>query len=222
MTARDVVFMLLILLLVGALKFVGAAHARETAIQEANLAAALDTTRLTLHDSVAARTRLVTQAGVVVDSLDRALALALEDRDATALSLTQTRVSFDSVTALAQSPTRDTVFVREGGDSVRVATFELQGPPISGNQVVRVGRKVSLDSRLKVSPFTTTYAIACSGSEAVVSWSTPDWVTATHKAGQVDPIVCNPLQPGLFQFDAGDGVAFGAGVVLTLLLTLVR
>jgi len=220
-TARDVVFMLLILLLVGALKFVGAAHARETAIQEANLAAALDTTRLTLHDSVAAKTRLATQAGIVVDSLDRALALALEDRDATALSLTRVEIKFDELQLLAQSPTRDTVFV-EGKDSTRVATFKLEGPPIEGSQTVSVTDKVRLDSFLRVTPFTTTYAVACAGTDAVVSWSVPEWVQATHKAGKVDPIVCNPLQPGLFQFDAGDGVAFGAGVVLTLLLTLAR
>lgn len=194
---------------------------RERDIAEANERAALDTTRIHLVDSLRASSRLVEQREIDIENLDAALQVALRDRDADAVTLTRLQFSFDSVVVVAQTPDTDTVFVDLQGDTIREASFAHAGPPIEGTSTVRVGprRAITLDSRLTVSPFAATYSLGCARSDAVVSWSVPDWVNASFEAGLVDPAVCNPLQPGLFHIDVGDGLAFGLGAASTLLVT---
>lgn len=191
---------------------------RELTIAEANERAALDTTRFTLTDSVAAATRLAEQAAIETDSLSGALAAALEDRSAALVTLQRTRVQIDSLVALAQTPTTDTVIVTQA-DTVRVATFELRGPPISGTQTVRAGALILLDSRLKVSPFSVTYGVACSGSDAVFTWDTPRWITTSFQGGKVDPRVCNPPPArSLFSISTGKSLWLVAGGLLGYVL----
>jgi hypothetical protein len=192
---------------------------RARRVAEANERAALDTTRVHLVDSVASYSRLVQQRQIDIEILDDALQVALNDRNAEARAAATLQISLDSVTLVAQTPVTDTVEI-VGSDTTRVATFELQGPPIQGQQVVRVTDAITLDSRLLVTPFTFAYAVGCADSEAVVSWSVPEWVNASFGTGQVDPVVCNPLQPGLFRIDAGTGLAFGLGAAITLLLVV--
>lgn len=195
---------------------------RELRISEANTRAALDTTRLHLVDSVAAKTRLVQQHEISDEILGEALRIALAERDAEAVAHARLRVSFDSLRVVAQAPDTDTVIIDERGDSVRTATFTHTGPPIEGTQIVTVPptRPITLTSRLAVSPFAASYSVGCAGPDAVVSWSVPEWVRADFDDGRVDPMVCNPLQPGLFRIDAGTGMAFVLGAVTSLLLLL--
>ena len=120
--------------------------------------------------------------------------------------------------AIGQTATTDTIIVTET-DTVRVAAFELQGPPISGVQTVRSGPQITLDSRLVVSPFSISYGVACSGADAVFSWETPDWVSTTFESGTVDPLVCNPVpQRNLFSFSPGKSIWLVAGGILGYVL----
>ena len=191
---------------------------RDLTIAEANTRAALDTTRTTLTDSLAAATRLAEQSSVQADSLSGALADALQDRSAALRSLQRTRIRFDSVVALAQTPTVDTIVVTEN-DTIRVASFPLGGPPIEGVQTVRVGAMILLDSRLNVSPFSITYGVACSGSDAVFAWETPPWVRTSFESGTIDPLVCNPApRASLLTVNAGKTIWLVAGGLLGYVL----
>ena len=191
---------------------------RELTLAEANTRAALDTTRVSAADSVTAATRLANQASIENDSLSGALAAALADRGATLRTLQRTRVRIDSLVALGQTATTDTIIVT-ATDTVRVASFELEGPPISGAQTVRVGPAITLDSRLVVTPFTVSYGVACAGSDAVFSWDTPDWVSTTFESGAVDPLVCNPLpRASMFSISTGKSFWLVAGGLLGYVL----
>jgi len=197
-------------------------YKRGARIAEANERAALDTTRITLIDSVAAATRLAVQARIIPDSVSDALAEALSDRDAALVAIQRSTIAFDSLVKVGQRPTVEVIEIEpETGDSIRVATFEHEGPPIEGEQTVRVGPEITLDSRLRVSPFTVGFGLACADRAPVFTWDTPEWVHATFQSGTVDPVVCDPPSPGLFSIDVGSGLWFGAGVVTTLLIMIV-
>lgn len=192
--------------------------AREAQISANNLQAALDHTRRVLGDQATAATRLAAQRTIERDELGELLDEALEQRDASVVALQEMEFSFDSLTRVRQTPVVDTVVV-EGSDTVRVATFTQEGPPIAGVQTVRVGLGITLDSRLAVSPFTIRVGVACSGTAPVFSWEAPNWVDATYRTGAVAPEVCYPQSGGsLFEISTGKsiwaGLAFGLGVVV--------
>lgn len=198
-------------------------ESRARRVAEANERAALDTTRMHLVDSLAAYSRLVEQRSIDIENLDAALQVAIRERDAEAVAFNRLQFRFDSLVTVGQTPVTDTVFVDPQGDSIRQAEFTQIGPPIEGSQTVQVGPRrlgnpITLDSRLRVSPFAASYSLGCAESDAVVSWSVPDWVNASFEAGLVDPAICTPLQPGLLHIDAGDGLAFGLGALSTLLI----
>ncbi len=228
------IILILILLVVTGLSVRGMSAARrDLAVAEANERAALDTTRTHLRDSVAASTRLAVQAAIIPDSVSDALAEALQDRDANLVAFQRSEIAFDSVVALGQVAAVDTVFV-EGEDTIRVVTFELEGPPIRGEQVVKLtpgtpvpGQarplSVTLDSRLVVSPFSITYGIACQNNDPVFAWKTPDWVTATFAGGTVEPDVCyTPPPTPILSISVGKSVWLAAGVAVGYLLSEVR
>lgn len=191
---------------------------REAEVAEQNLRAAFDSTMAVFREQVRSSTRLAVQSRIEAEDATEAMREALEERDASLVALQTLEVQFDSLEREAQTPEIDTVFV-ENGDTVRVATFALEGPPIEGEQIVRVNRDITLDSRLRVSPFSLGYGIACSGSAPVFTWDTPEWVQARFVEGTVDPSVCyQEPSSALFEISTGKSIwlllGFGAGLAL--------
>lgn len=188
---------------------------RNLQVARDNLAAAHDTTRTHLVDSVRSYSRLALQNEDVADSLSEALAAALSARDSDAATVQSLRVEVASLRVQSQAASTDTVFV-ESGDTVREASFVHEGPGIEGRQLVRVGREVVLTSDLFVTPFTISTAVGCDDETPVFAWDSPDWVTASFERGVVSPDVCRPQQvTPILSFTPGRGVwalfALGAG-----------
>jgi hypothetical protein len=190
---------------------------RELEVADQNMAAAVDSTQRVLMAQVEASTRLATQSQIEAGESSDAMFEALRQRNAALVTLNRTRIQMDSVVALRQEPRTDTVFV-ENGDTIRVATFPMAGPPIEGEQVVRAGPRITLDSRLRVSPFSIAYGVACSGTAPVFTWDTPDWVRTEFERGTVDPSVCYTPAPSLFEISTPKiiwlilGLGLGLGV----------
>lgn len=210
----------LIVLLFGAVgfttnKLMDSRRALEVADQ--NMAAAVDSTQRVLMAQVEASTRLATQTQIEAEESSDAMFEALRQRNAALVALNRTRIQMDSVVALRQEPRTDTVFV-ENGDTVRVASFPMTGPPIEGEQTVRVGPRITLDSRLRITPFSIAYGVACSGTAPVFTWDTPSWLTTEFERGTVDPSVCFTPAPSLFEINTPKviwlilGLGLGLGV----------
>lgn len=210
----------LIVLLLGAVGFTTnklVASNRALEVADQNMNAAVDSTQRVLMAQIEASTRLATQSQLEAGESSDAMFEALRQRNAALVAMNRFRIQVDSVVALRQEPRTDTIFV-ENGDTVRVATFPLTGPPIEGEQVVRVGPRITLDSRLRVSPFSISYGIACAGTAPVFTWDTPDWLTAEFDRGTVDPSVCYTPAPSLFEINTSKviwlilGLGLGLGV----------
>ena len=216
----DYWYIVVILVLVASLGLQArrAGHWRTQAqVAEANERAALDTTRTYLADTVAAYSRLALQREADMDSLGAAHREALDDLGATLRALQNAEVRIDSLVVVAATPVTDTIVV-EGGEEVRVATFTMEGPPISGQQDVRVSSQITLDSRLSVSPFSIGYSMACADNAPLMTWQTPAWVQVSLDEGSVDPLICNPPQRSLLTWGTDRMLWGGAGILTGLVL----
>ena len=188
-------------LLFGGFSFAQARNAeRARVIAENNERAARDITRKVVVDQSQAISRLQEQATINAKSLDAALQRMIHDRDATTKAVTGIQVAIDSIETNNQRPT--TVATVNGTNK---ATFTHTGPPIEGHQEVTVdstGKNISLDSHLRVTPFTVTYALGCDKRHApVASFQSPSWVQTSFTQGTVDPGVCNPPKTPLWSFN---------------------
>lgn len=210
----------LIVLLLGAVGFTTnklVASQRALEVADQNKAAAVDSTQRIFLAQVEASTRLATQSQIESEESTEAMFEALRQRNAALVALNRTRIQMDSLVSLRQEPRTDTVFV-ENGDTVRVVSFPLVGPPIEGEQLVRLGPSITLDSRLRVTPFSISYGVACAGTAPVFTWDTPGWITADFDRGTVDPSVCFTPAPSLFEINTPKviwlilGLGLGLGV----------
>jgi hypothetical protein len=190
---------------------------RDLEVSLQNEKAAADETQRVLRDQIAASTRLAVQARIDASDATVAMQEALDERDASLVVVQQLEVQVGRLERLAQVPRTDTVFV-ENGDTVRVATFVQEGPPIEGEQTVRVSQAITLDSHLRVSPFSLGFGVGCAGTAPVFTWDTPDWVDATFQRGTVDPSVCYTPSTSLFEISTGKTLWLGVGLGLGFLI----
>lgn len=211
----------LIVLLLGAVGFTTnklMASQRALEVADQNMTAAVDSTQRVLLAQIEASTRLAEQSQIEAGESSDAMFEALRQRNAALVTLNRTRIRMDSIVELRQEPRTDTVYV-ENGDTIRAVSFPMTGPPIEGDQLVRVGAGITLDSRLRVTPFTITYGIGCAGTAPLFTWDTPSWVTADFERGTVEPSVCYTPAPSLFEINTpkviwlilGLGLGLGAG-----------
>ncbi len=115
------------------------------------------------------------------------------------------------------------------GDTVRIAPFQIEGPPVEGEIVVEVPKdpsaSIMLTTVLKPSPWEATLQLGCTEAHvASFALDTPDWVPMNIGLGVVDQDVCLPLPnisfaADLFSFSASKVVWAGAGGIVVLLLS---
>ncbi len=114
------------------------------------------------------------------------------------------------------------------GDTVRIAAFVEEGPPVEGEIVVEVPKNpnapIMLTTVLRPSPWDATLQLGCTDNHvASFALDTPAWVEATIGLGVVDQDVCLPLPDlsfagELFRINASKVVWAGAGALVALLL----
>ena len=108
------------------------------------------------------------------------------------------------------------------GDTVRIAAFVEEGPPVEGEMVVEVPidprASIMLTSVLRPSPWEATIQLGCTPEHAATfAFDAPDWVPAKVALGAVDAEVCNPMPNlsfagELFRIDTSKLAWAGAGV----------
>lgn len=114
------------------------------------------------------------------------------------------------------------------GDTVRIAAFVEEGPPVEGEIVVEVPKNpnaaIMLTTVLKPTPWDAKLQLGCTeNSVASFALDTPDWVPMTIELGVVDQDVCLPLPDisfaaDLFSINASKVVWAGAGGLVVWLL----
>ena len=114
------------------------------------------------------------------------------------------------------------------GDTVRIAAFQEEGPPVDGEIVVEVpkdpNRPIMLTTVLRPSPWNATLQLGCTERHvASFAFDAPDWVPGTIALGVVDQDVCNPLPDisfagELFRIDAPKVVWAGLGGLAVFLI----
>ena len=115
------------------------------------------------------------------------------------------------------------------GDTVRLAVFVEEGPPVEGEIVVEVPRDpnaaIMLTTVLRPTPWDATIQLGCTEDNvASIALDTPDWVPLTIGLGVVDQDVCLPLPDvsfaaDLFSISPSKLVWGGVGAVVALMLT---
>jgi len=115
------------------------------------------------------------------------------------------------------------------GDTVRLAPFQITGPPVEGEIVVEVPKdpaaSIMLTTVLRPSPWDAKLQLGCT-EDLIASFAldAPDWVPLNIGLGMVDQDVCLPLPDvsfaaNLFSISPSKLVWAGAGGVIALLLT---
>lgn len=114
------------------------------------------------------------------------------------------------------------------GDTVRIAAFQEEGPPVEGEMVVEVPKdpraSIMLTSVLRPTPWEATIQLGCTPEHvATFAFDAPEWVPATVALGAVDAEVCNPMPNlsfagELFRIDTSKVIWAGAGGVLAIVL----
>ncbi|KKN68910.1 hypothetical protein LCGC14_0446960 [marine sediment metagenome] len=114
------------------------------------------------------------------------------------------------------------------GDTVRIAAFVEEGPPVEGEIVVEVPKNpaapIMLTTVLRPTPWDATLQLGCTKDNvASFALDSPDWVPLTIELGVVDQEVCLPLANTtfagkLFSLDVSKVVWAGAGGLVALLL----
>ena len=144
-------------------------------------------------------------------------------------ALTDLRIVFDAqMREFDQALVEMADAVTPQGDTVRIAAFQEEGPPVEGEIVVEVPKNpnapIMLTTVLRPSVWDATLQLGCTENHvASFALDTPDWVRATIGLGVVDQDVCLPLPDisfaaDLFRIDASKLVWAGAGGILALLL----
>ncbi|KKM88499.1 hypothetical protein LCGC14_1258200 [marine sediment metagenome] len=144
-------------------------------------------------------------------------------------ALTDLRIVFDAqMREFDQALVEMADAVTPQGDTVRIAAFVEEGPPVEGEIVVEVPKNpnapIMLTTVLRPSVWDATLQLGCTENHvASFALDTPAWVRATIELGVVDQDVCLPLPEisfaaDLFRIDASKLVWAGAGGILALLL----
>lgn len=114
------------------------------------------------------------------------------------------------------------------GDTVRIAAFVEEGPPVEGEIVVEVPKNpnaaIMLTTVLRPTPWDAKLQLGCTENNvASFALDTPDWVPMTIELGVVDQDVCLPLPDisfaaDLFRIDASKVVWAGFGGLAVFLI----
>ncbi len=173
-------------------------------------------------DSIA---RLVLGAGI-----SEALKRMNDSLGVKVTALTDLQVKFEArMKEFAQALVEMDDAITPQGDTVRIAAFVEEGPPVEGEIVVEVPKDPSapimLTAVLKPSPWVATLQLGCTENHvASFALDTPDWVPMNIGLGAVDQDVCLPLpamsfSADLFSISPSKVVWAGAGGLVALLLT---
>jgi len=143
-------------------------------------------------------------------------------------ALTDVQIEFKARMAEFDQAIVEMVAANPQGDSMRIAAFQEEGPPVEGEIVVEVpvdqSQPIMLTTVLRPTPWTATLQLGCTENNvASFALDAPNWVPANIELGVVDQDVCNPLpQVGfageLFRIDAPKLIWAGGGALVTALI----
>lgn len=169
-------------------------------------------------------------AAIAVDEISAALQKMNDSLGVRVKALTGLEVAFK-----ARMATFDAALVEMAnavtpqGDTVRIAAFVEEGPPVEGEIVVEVPKNpnaaIMLTTVLRPTPWDATIQLGCTEDNvASMALDVPDWVPLTIGLGVVDQDVCLPLPDisfaaDLFSFSASKLVWSGVGALAVLVLT---
>lgn len=203
---------------------------RDLAVSKANTEAAMTEQVQVIEEGRAAVLRLQLQHDA--DSLARiTLGAALEAMNqklgVTVKALTGLQIDFKARMQEFGEGIVEMVAATPHGDTVRIAAFQEEGPPVEGEIVVEVPvdpqESIMLTSVLKPTPWQATLQLGCTENHvASFALDVPEWVPAEIALGAVDQEICNPLPNlsftgELFRIDASKMIWAGGGSLLTLL-----
>lgn len=169
-------------------------------------------------------------AKIVLDEISAALQKMNDSMQVRVMALTGLEVSFKARMAIFDAALVEIAnAVTPQGDTVRIAAFVEEGPPVEGEIVVEVPRNpnaaIMLTTVLRPTPWDATIQLGCTEDNvASMALDTPAWVPLTIGLGVVDQDVCLPLPDisfaaDLFSISPSKLVWAGAGGVVVLLLT---
>ena len=139
-------------------------------------------------------------------------------------ALTEVQVEFTARMAEFDQALVEMTAANPQGDSMRIAAFQEEGPPVEGEIVVEVpvdqSQPIMLTTVLRPTPWTATLQLGCTDRNvASFALDVPTWVPANIALGAVDQDVCNPAPQlsfagELFRIDASKLIWAGAGAGL--------
>ena len=148
-------------------------------------------------------------------------------------ALTEVQVEFATQMAEFDQALVEMTAANPQGDSMRIAAFQEEGPPVEGEIVVEVpvdqSRPIMLTTVLRPTPWTATLQLGCTNQNvASFALDAPAWVPLNVELGAVDQEVCNPLPQlsfagELFRIDTSKLIWAGGGAgLMAVLLALIK
>lgn len=143
-------------------------------------------------------------------------------------AITDVKVEFDAKMVEFDRALVEMTAANPQGEEMRLAAFQIEGPPVKGEIVVEVpvdtSQQIMLTTMLLPSPWTATLQLGCT-ERNVPSFAldAPQWVPVSIELGAVDQDVCNPLPDvgfagELFRIDVSKLAWAGAGAGTMLLI----
>lgn len=216
-----------------------AAAERDRAVAIANTEAALAEQVRIERDGRAAVLRLQLQleadslAQLVLSRESAALRAMNDSLGVVVKALTEVQVQFAAKMVEFDQALVEMTAPNPQGDSMRIAAFREDGPPVEGEIVVEVpvdqSQPIMLTTVLRPTPWTATLQLGCTDRNvASFALDVPTWVPANIALGAVDQNVCNPLPDlsfsgELFRIDASKLIWAGGGAgLMGILVAVIR